>query len=200
MKTITALTILFAATLTCLSADIPKVTSKAAKELLKHPEFKKALETVPEFTKAVLKELDKHAPEDVKPLDNSKLVVNWRIIGGGKFPQFDIFSKDDNAKQNELLAQFYDGWDINKLERYFGKPRIFTSEDDGTYYWMPSNGVIHLILWNRFTKRNYNDVALYLDQKTLKVVKVRVGGSSNVAHRPKRVTVVTPTGKKLGYK
>ncbi len=44
------------------AAEPPTVKSKAAQKLLKHPEFKKAMEAAPEFTKAVLAELDQHAP------------------------------------------------------------------------------------------------------------------------------------------
>ena len=51
------------------AAEPPAVKSKAAQKLLKHPEFKKAMEAAPEFTKAVLAELDKHAPKPVK-VDN----------------------------------------------------------------------------------------------------------------------------------
>ena len=47
-----------------IAVEPPVVTSKVAKKLLKHPEFKKALEAAPEFTKAVLKELDKYAPKE----------------------------------------------------------------------------------------------------------------------------------------
>lgn len=43
----------------------PAVKSKAAQELLKHPEFKKALEAAPELGK-LLEELDKHAPAAAK--------------------------------------------------------------------------------------------------------------------------------------
>ena len=57
-------------TLSGFAAEPPAVKSKAAQELLKHPEFKKAMEAAPEFTKAVLAELDKHAPKPVRHLDN----------------------------------------------------------------------------------------------------------------------------------
>ena len=48
------------------AAEPPAVKSKAAQELLKHPEFKKALEAAPELGK-LLEELDKHAPEIKQP-------------------------------------------------------------------------------------------------------------------------------------
>ena len=60
--------VLFVAALTSFGAEPPAVTSKTAKELLKHPEFKKALETAPEFTKAVLQRLDNHAVEAEKKI------------------------------------------------------------------------------------------------------------------------------------
>jgi len=44
-----------------LFAEPPALKSKAALELLKHPEFKKAMEAAPEFTKAVLNDLDRYA-------------------------------------------------------------------------------------------------------------------------------------------
>ena len=43
------------------AAEPPALKSKAALELLKHPEFKKAMEAAPEFTKAVLNDLDRYA-------------------------------------------------------------------------------------------------------------------------------------------
>ena len=54
-------------TLSGFAAEPPAVKSKAAQVL--KPEFKKAMEAAPEFTKAVLAELDKHAPKPVK-VDN----------------------------------------------------------------------------------------------------------------------------------
>ena len=61
------LTIFVATVFIGFSAEPPNVTNKAAKELLKHPEFKKALEAVPEFTKAILAELDKQSTVEMKP-------------------------------------------------------------------------------------------------------------------------------------
>ena len=57
----TFIVLFVSAALTSFGAEPPTVTSKTAKELLRHPEFKKALETAPEFTKAVLQRLDNHA-------------------------------------------------------------------------------------------------------------------------------------------
>jgi len=215
MKTITALTILFAATLTCLSADIPKVTSKAAKELLKHPEFKKALEAAPEFTKAVLKELDKHAPEDVKPRDDAKFVSRWKKKKGkgGTHPQYTVFGWTEEKAQEhvEHLANYCDGWDFKKLKSIYGRPDTY---GDALFFRVGENRpkayefyIQDVAYWNSVTKRAQGCVYFYLDRESLKVVQVRfylsdlppLNATTGLAQGV-HVKAFTPTGKKLGYK
>jgi len=53
-------------TLFGFAADKPEVKSREAKALLKHPEFKKAMEAAPRFTREVLKELDKYVAKSSK--------------------------------------------------------------------------------------------------------------------------------------
>lgn len=61
MKTALAISIALLS-VSLYGADSPKLKSKAAQQLLKHPQFKKAMEAAPEFTQQILEELDKYAP------------------------------------------------------------------------------------------------------------------------------------------
>ena len=65
MKTaLTVFVIIIAFAMNSTAAELPALESKSAKKLLKHPQFRKALAVAPEFTMAVLKELDKYAPKE----------------------------------------------------------------------------------------------------------------------------------------
>ena len=66
---------LFLISFSGFAAEPPVVKSKAAQELLKHPEFKKAMEAAPELGK-LLEELDKHAPAEAKKLTLTG-VISW---------------------------------------------------------------------------------------------------------------------------
>jgi hypothetical protein len=178
------------------AAEPPVVKSKAAKELLKHPEFKKAMEAAPEFTKAVLKELDKHAPKpDKKPtLDG---VVRWQELNGTKLPQWDELNLPSSRALGESLAKFYDGWTLDKWKSIFG-PLSFESMSDGTFRCYSGLNQ-HEFLWNKFEENSDGRVTYFFDKTTLKVVKV--GGNWGPLTSIKFIAeTTTPYGKSLGYK
>jgi len=96
-----------------LTAELPVVKSKAAQELLKHPEFKKALEAAPEFTKAVLKELDKYAPKTKNGIDES---YGIRPAYGGEYVGIDV--EEYQKKMKRLLM----GKSAKGVVALLGKP------------------------------------------------------------------------------
>jgi hypothetical protein len=103
------------------AAEPPVVKSKAAQELLKHPEFKKAMESAPEFTKAALKALDKFAPAPKKPIDPGKIARVRAAIGikdkyEGKYEEV-----DEGPFQNDLRTAFK-GKTREQVIALLGKP------------------------------------------------------------------------------
>ena len=194
---------LFLISFCVLAIEPPVVKSKAAQELLKHPEFKKAMEAAPELGK-LLEELDKHAPAAAKKLTLNG-VVSWqsnRLTDGTKravkLPQYNAldFDKEKIATQ---LAEFYSGWTLEKWKSSFGKPDSFTSRKTRggrQYYWCtpaPRDG--HELLFNSVTEKGKGVVWWHFD-KNFKIERIIVyftGYGSTPIDR------LTPYGKKMGY-
>jgi len=141
-----------------LAAEPPVVKSKAAKELLKHPEFKKALEAAPEFTKAVLKELDKYAPKT--GIDES---YGTRPDYGGEYVKIDV--EEYQIKMNRLFK----GKSAKEVVALLGKPAEVSSLNFFDYRVMFVDSV---------TGAKYRTLSLQLfvrtGQSQKKVVNVKV--------------------------
>jgi len=192
------------------AAEPPVVKSKAAQELLKHPEFKKAMEAAPEFTKAVLKELDKHAPE-MKKKPSLDGVGRWVEYNGVKFPQFNALDRKSIKEAGSKFADFYDGWTYEKWKAVYGDPISFALiPEPGPTFW--AGGRAHYALvaknpvlpfFNPETKRNMGTMRWMVDKETMEIAAVLCSlGDLTLADMEERLKCMfyTPTAKKLGYK
>ena len=103
-----------------LAAEPPVVKSKAAQELLKHHEFKKALEAAPEFTKAVLEELDKYAPKTKTGIQGSYGITP---VYGGEYAEIDV--EEYQTRMKRLLM----GKSAKEVVALLGKPHRVSSLD-----------------------------------------------------------------------
>jgi hypothetical protein len=181
------------------AAEPPVVKSKAAQELLKHPEFKKAMEAAPEFTKAVLAELDKHAPALVKEPSLTG-VMRWVAAPNKsqktiKLPQYNALDGLDKIRGQ--IAIFYDGWTLEKWKSVFGKPYDFELRKDAAgkeYFWMTSS-LAHRFLHNPVTETVSGNVWYHVDKATFRIVR-----TCAYLRVLEKNWVTTPYGKKMGYK
>ena len=188
-------TILITSVFTAITAEPPVVTSKAAKELLKHPEFKKALEAAPSFTKDILKVLDELAPKDLEP---NKAVI--KTVNG-----IPIYSAHDDGKWIEHALDFYDGMTLKKLKELYGKPDEFTNADSAWKFEPDYNNISNDDRKNRsnfyseVTEKYGGFIYFYIDKKTSRVVAISGGRFSGSPFNGTRV-IYTSYGKKIGYK
>ena len=131
------------------------VKSKAAQELLKHPEFKKAMELVPEFTKAALKALDKFAPAPKKPIDPGAVARVRAAIGikdkyDGKYEEVD----EDPFKKG--LRTTFKGMTREQVIALLGKPDQVNDFGAGVFnYRIEKKG--------KFTETKYHHLGFYFE-------------------------------------
>ena len=129
-----------------------------------------------------------------------KKVEKWVKVNGVELPQFDGLEFEGNAADKiiigKALAQFYEGWTLDKLKKVFGKPTNFKSFSETRYIWYeaPSD---HEILYNKVTEKSSGFVTWQLDKKTLKVVYVQgwweLDADKTTPHTP------TKFGASLGF-
>ena len=132
------------------AAEPPALKRKAALELLKHPEFKKAMEAAPEFTKAVLNDLDRYALGSLRAkavleeLDqHAAEALREKVVGryqrkdengdvnGWVFLETGIKEKYLNGKKREIEPGLHAGplqnkWRIVGVELHVRASRRFT--------------------------------------------------------------------------
>lgn len=192
------------------AADPPVVKSKAAQELLKHPEFKKALESAPELGK-LLEELDKHAP---KPITKKEEETVYRMITYNlhKVPVYNVKSKT----WPEHAVKFYDGWNLKKLNQSLFHPAFLlelgekpTEVEDSSiggkkvYRVTPRNfyvGGKNGHFYNEVLKETTGQLLWFIDANDAKVVALELYRTGKGAALDTGETYITPHGKKLGYK
>ena len=184
------------------AAEPPVVKSKAAKELLKHPEFKKAMEAAPEFTKAILAELDKHAPKAISKAE--KDAVYHFVRRDGAFSGVPIYHSDSKDWPQHAV-KFFDGWSLAQIKDvYMPGSRGPTNEAyDSTIsgkdvYGVPVRiyGNVNMAFYNTVLGEHTGWLEFFLDANDGKVVALSGSGTGVKLVR----RYVTPHGKKLGYK
>jgi len=138
-----------------LAAEPPVVKSKAAQELLKHPEFKKAMELVPEFTKAALKALDKFAPAPKKPIDPRKIARTRAAIGIKDKYDSKYEEVDEDPFEKDLRTAFK-GMTREQVIALLGKPDEVNNFGAGVFnYRIEKEG--------KFTETKYHTLGFYFE-------------------------------------